>query len=488
MLKLLVNKPKRLIGLALLLSLTVSVAAMLSLHEMRVDAFERAKDAGANIALVIEHDITRNLEFYSLSLQNVADRLADPEVLRLSEHVQRMVLFDGRIQAQDLGAMLVTDREGHVILDSKVAPPRKLNFSDRDYFLRQAENDNMGVYISKPFEARTGLGLAIALSLRLNDADGKFAGVVSGGLRVRYFDRLFSGVTLGKNGSIALLYADGTLATRRPALESAAAAAKRSVHLGLFANTTGGTYLDASVRDGVERLYTYRRIGNYPLFVAVGTATDDIYDNWKARAWWIGVLVVLFNVVTLAMAYLFAQHLERRIEEQRRHAELAATDALTVLANRRALDERLEAEWRRAARERQPLSVLMIDVDHFKAYNDQYGHPDGDVALQAVARCIQANLRRPGDLAARYGGEEFCVVLPGSDLGSANVVAETIRHAIQALDIPHARSDAAVLTVSIGAASGTPAAAGELRTATLTKAADAQLYRAKTSGRNRTVA
>ncbi len=346
----------------------------------------------------------------------------------------------------------------------------------------------MGVYISKPFEARTGLGLAIALSLRLNDADGKFAGVVSGGLRVRYFDRLFSGVTLGKNGSIALLYADGTLATRRPALESAAAAAKRSVHLGLFANTTGGTYLDASVRDGVERLYTYRRIGNYPLFVAVGTATDDIYDNWKARAWWIGVLVVLFNVVTLAMAYLFAQHLERRIEEQRRHAELAATDALTGLANRRALDERLEAEWRRAARERQPLSVLMIDVDHFKAYNDQYGHPDGDVALQTVARCIQANLRRPGDLAARYGGEEFCVVLPGSDLGSANVVAETIRHAIQALDIPHARSDAAVLTVSIGAASGTPAAAGELRTATLTKAADAQLYRAKTSGRNRTVA
>lgn len=122
MLKLLINKPKRLIGLALLLSLTVSAAAMLSLHEMRVDAFERAKDAGANIALVIEHDITRNLEFYSLSLQNVADRLADPEVRRLPDHVQRMVLFDGRIQAQDLGSMLVTDREGRVILDSKSNP------------------------------------------------------------------------------------------------------------------------------------------------------------------------------------------------------------------------------------------------------------------------------------------------------------------------------------------------------------------------------
>ncbi|WP_347334438.1 cache domain-containing protein, partial [Ralstonia pseudosolanacearum] len=331
MLKLLINKPKRLIGLALLLSLTVSAAAMLSLHEMRVDAFERAKDAGANIALVIEHDITRNLEFYSLSLQNVADRLADPEVRRLPDHVQRMVLFDGRIQAQDLGSMLVTDREGRVILDSKVEPARALDFGDRDYFLQQAKNDNLGIYVSKPFEARTGLGLAIALSLRLNDADGRFSGVVSGGLRVRYFDRLFSGVTLGKNGAIALLYADGTLATRRPALTSATAAAKRSEHLALFANTAGGTYLDASVRDGVERLYTYRRIGNYPLFVAVGTATEDIYANWKARAWWIGMLVVLFNVVTLAMAYLFAQHLERRIEEQRRHAELAATDALTGL-------------------------------------------------------------------------------------------------------------------------------------------------------------
>lgn len=257
---------------------------MLSLHEMRVDAFERAKDAGANIALVIEHDITRNLEFYSLSLQNVADRLADPEVRRLPDHVQRMVLFDGRIQAQDLGSMLVTDREGRVILDSKVEPARALDFGDRDYFLQQAKSDNLGIYVSKPFEARTGLGLAIALSLRLNDADGRFSGVVSGGLRVRYFDRLFSGVTLGKNGAIALLYADGTLATRRPALTSATAAAKRSEHLALFANTAGGTYLDASVRDGVERLYTYRRIGNYPLFVAVGTATEDIYANWKARA------------------------------------------------------------------------------------------------------------------------------------------------------------------------------------------------------------
>uniref|UniRef100_UPI0032215992 GGDEF domain-containing protein n=1 Tax=Ralstonia pseudosolanacearum TaxID=1310165 RepID=UPI0032215992 len=131
--------------------------------------------------------------------------------------------------------------------------------------------------------------------------------------------------------------------------------------------------------------------------------------------------------------------------------------------------------------------TMMIDVDHFKAYNDHYGHPDGDAALQAVARCIQANLRRPGDLAARYGGEEFCVVLPGSDLDSANVVAETIRRAILVLNIPHARSASTALTVSIGAASGTPASSGEPRAATLTKAADAQLYRAKTSGRNRTM-
>lgn len=485
MLKPIVNKPKRLIGVALSFSLAVTAGAAISLYEMRVDAFERAREAASNMTEVIEYDVTRNLDLYSAALETVAQRLADPEVATLSDHVRRMALFGGMIRAEDLGSILVSDRQGQAILDSRAEPPRPLHFGDRDYFLVHARGQAKGLYVSKPFQVRTGFGPAIALSLGLKDAGGQFAGVVVGGLRLSYFDRLFARMSLGTHGTVALLYADGSVVARRPAIPLDSPAATRSVQADMLARNPQGIYLGRSVRDGVERLYVYRRIGAYPLFVAVGAATGDIYASWKARAWAIGVLGVLFNLATLATACLFARQLEGRLAEQRRHAELAATDGLTGLANRRALDERLAQETRRAARGQHSIAVLMVDVDHFKAYNDHYGHLRGDSALRAVAECVRANVRRPGDLAARYGGEEFCVVLPDIDLASAGVVAENIRRAIQALALPHARSPAGMLTVSIGGAAGTPRPGDDTYMEALAAEADAQLYRAKALGRNR---
>lgn len=294
-------------------------------------------------------------------------------------------------------------------------------------------------------------------------------------------------MTLGPKGSIALFYADGTLIARRPAPAATGAAAPRDANvLTRVIDTTDGLYLGKSVRDGIERLYTYRRIGHYPLYVAVGAATEDIYASWTSRAWAIGLLVAVFNLVTMTLAYQFAKQLEKRLAAGRRHAELAVTDALTGLPNRRALDAGLDREWKRALRERWPVSVLMIDVDAFKPYNDHYGHLGGDTALKAVARCIQAKACRPGDLAARYGGEEFCIVLPHTDLAGAVAVAEHIRQAVLALHIPHAQGPAGILSVSIGVASGMPALAAD-RPESLTQAADTELYRAKTQGRNRTM-
>lgn len=482
-----INTPARLIGTALLFSLTVSAGAALSLYEMRLDALKCAKDAGANIALIIERDVARNLELYSLSVETVLERLADPEVHQVSNHIRRLVLFDGIAQARDLGSILVTDARGQVVLDSKAEPARNIHIGDRDYFQQQARIDSTAVLISKPLEARTGYGASITVSRRLNDAQGKFAGVVSGALRISYFNRLFSGMTLGPKGAIALFYADGTLIARRPAPPAAGAAEKRSLEaLKRVIDTTDGLYLGKSVRDGIERLYTYRRIGHYPLYVAVGAATEDIYANWTSRAWAIGLLVAVFNLVTMTLAYQFAKQLEKRLAAGRRHAELAITDALTGLPNRRALDAFLDKEWKRALRERWPVSVLMIDVDAFKPYNDHYGHLGGDTALKAVARCIQAHASRSGDLAARYGGEEFCIVLPHTDLEGAIAVAEHIRQAVLALHIPHAQGPAGILSVSIGVATDTPALSGD-RAETLTQAADTQLYRAKTQGRNRTM-
>jgi diguanylate cyclase (GGDEF)-like protein/PAS domain S-box-containing protein len=165
-------------------------------------------------------------------------------------------------------------------------------------------------------------------------------------------------------------------------------------------------------------------------------------------------------------------------------AILSTIDCLTGLANRRQFDRVLSNEWGRAEREQCPLSLLLIDADCFKAYNDAHGHPAGDAVLKAVAACLRDNLRRSTDLAARYGGEEFAVVLPNTGLQGAADVAEEIRRSVLALGLPHGASALGIVSVSIGVAAVVPHD-GDSATSLLERA-DAALYEAKRRGRNRT--
>jgi diguanylate cyclase (GGDEF)-like protein len=197
------------------------------------------------------------------------------------------------------------------------------------------------------------------------------------------------------------------------------------------------------------------------------------------------LLVATVDVVILVLAVLFAQQLKRRLAMEAELRSLATTDGLTGLCNRRAFDEIAEAEWRRAHRSDLPLSLLMIDVDHFKGFNDLYGHSAGDDALAGVAQCISNIIQRPADTAARYGGEEFAVLLPNTSLAGAVRVAENIRAAVQALQRRHVASTYHVVTVSVGVASVVTHRFPTLRA--FVNAADAALYEAKGGGRNRVV-
>lgn len=159
-------------------------------------------------------------------------------------------------------------------------------------------------------------------------------------------------------------------------------------------------------------------------------------------------------------------------------------DGLTGVRNRRYFDERLVSEWGRAVRNGTALSVVLLDVDFFKRYNDHYGHQAGDACLRQVANCLQQTLKRPGDLAARFGGEEFVCLLPDTDLLGALVLARQLGAAIEGLGIKHADSSAApVVTVSLGVCSTSGDIPGSAEA--LLREADAQLYIAKGSGRNR---
>lgn len=157
-------------------------------------------------------------------------------------------------------------------------------------------------------------------------------------------------------------------------------------------------------------------------------------------------------------------------------------DGLTGVANRRYFDERLETEWKRAQRTSTQLAVAMIDIDHFKRYNDALGHQAGDACIQQVAACIRSQANRPYDLVARYGGEEFVCILPETDLDGAGRVARLIEAAVRALRIPHPASDVCtVVSVSVGFAM---IQAGQTAQELLARA-DACMYQAKQSGRGR---
>ncbi len=165
----------------------------------------------------------------------------------------------------------------------------------------------------------------------------------------------------------------------------------------------------------------------------------------------------------------------------------ARSDSLTGIANRREFDRVLELEWRRAIRSRAPLSLLLMDIDHFKSYNDAHGHAAGDACLRQVALAIRGALRRAADLAARYGGEEFACILPATRPAGALALAGAIAGSLRGLGIPHPRrAGAGVVTLSAGVATATPSP--RQPPARLLEAADSALYQAKRAGRDRVVA
>jgi diguanylate cyclase (GGDEF)-like protein len=427
-----------------------------------------------NLASGVDSDINRNIELYDLSLRAAASNMTLPEVKELSRPILHLLLFDRAATARNFGALQVFDAEGRLTIDASTLDPRSENRSDEEYFRVHRDNPDSGLFISKPMLHRSAY--AIVLSRRITDNDGGFLGVVAGSIRFSYFHDLFGRLSLGPDDTITVLRQDRTVMMRRPFdldIIGKNLAERKSWNP---ANMNSGSYAGAGPVDPIPRLYV-RHNGAGPLNVVVGKPLESILSRWRTEAIRIAAIVAALIVFVLGVTMFLAREIGRRAKAEDKLEELATTDALTGLTNRRKFDASIDAEWRRATRQKTPLALLMIDADHFKVYNDTYGHQAGDEVLIGIAICISDSLRRAGDCAARYGGEEFAVLLPAFSADEALEVAETIRLKVEQWS-EHT-------SVSIGVASLTPVVG--LEWSELIGAADKALYSAKAGGRNRCV-
>lgn len=482
---------KAIFFLSLVSPLGMLLLCMTMLLDMRRDCWDRAEQTASNLIQVVARDVERNIDMIDGSLNRVIENLKRPGIDHIPSDVRRALIFDGITTSRDLGTIFITDAQGRLIVRNDASETTQ-SFGDRDYFKIHSASTHYGLYVSPPLHSRMTGEPMVVISRRITNPDGSFGGIVASTLRASYFSKLFRNLNLDANDLITISHLDGTRIRTEPMRSADGPFSLLDLEIAhRYLALTRGRYDEVSSADGINRHVTFARIGGLPLVLDVGIAVDSIEGDWRHKAFVIGLVTLGLCALAIALCVSFHRELHRRKEAEakvrRINAELemlAATDGLTDLANRRRFDQVLELEWVEAARTGQPLSLLVFDADHFKTYNDRYGHQAGDEILIAIARSIAGQSTRPRDLPARIGGEEFAVILPQTDIAGARIVAERVRETILAQNRQHPDNPTGRVSVSCGIASSDDTGIDAART--LLRCADERLYQAKKNGRNRT--
>ncbi len=348
------------------------------------------------------------------------------------------------------------------------------------------------LYVGAPVRS-TGSGeWLLPVSRPLLGPDGNPVGIVLATLRLSHLRDFFRDYPLGAGGGVAVMHKDSTLLLSRRDNDNRIGTRQRGTPL--FEATRGAE--PAGSPTAPDRLLSYRRVAGYPLVVVVQQPKDEVLASWWNEAYLSTAAMLVLLLVQLWVGIrLYGQiALRDRLDNERRSLQKlllkksrslrdqALHDALTGIANRRQFDVRLTSEFNRAMHDGGWLAIVILDVDNFKRYNDQYGHPAGDECLKTVANCVSSGRRRSNDLAARMGGEEFAILLPNTGLRGAIAVAEAIRKTVSAQKMRHVPGEPHSVTVSCGVHALVPMEG--MSPAKLIDAADRALYLAKSSGRN----
>ena len=465
---------------------------------------EQTERSATNLARAMSQHADDTIKSADTSLHDLEERIETEGMGPAQLARLHRVMQDQVRELPQLDGMYAFDETGRWIVNALPSFNPDASNADREYFRFHRDHPDGGVHINTPVVSRSSGKWVIPVSRRIDRADGSFGGVVVAAIDIDYFSRFYASFDIGADGAVALLTNSGVMLVRRPFRPQGIGIS--IVDTPLFRAYSGavttGVGMFRSTQDGELRLNSYRPLLHYPLFVTAALSKEEALAHWRRDTWAhsLGVLL-LAGLLALFGRRLIGQ-MRRRLEAERelraaRDAlaglnatleKMALQDGLTGLANRRQLDVSLANEFSRAVRHGSPLALALIDVDHFKRYNDRYGHSAGDDCLRAISAAIrQQTPRRPGDLAARYGGEELAILLPNTDSAGAWAVAERMREAVEALQIAHEDSPQGIVTISAGVAAMVPRRGIDSET-TLFDDADKALYCAKSAGRNRVAA
>ena len=393
----------------------------------------------------------------------------------------------------------VINREGVAIFKDQHSPYTLPETGERKQFVESLDIRNDALFISRPMFDKSSKQWSIQFTRKLYEKDGSFTGILVASIPPSFFSDFFQSIDLGNRGLITLFGTDRYILARSTGTKSIDDAIGKQIgedHPFISRRVQNGIYSSRCVIDGELRLSAYRKLPKYPLFVQEGLSEDDIFldsSNRRKNILIIGSIISAAFFGALALLMQLEREQQKLLEKLSKRdgqlqdtlkdlEHLVTTDALTGLPNRRSFFSRAQTEFTRATRYDRPLSLLMIDVDHFKSVNDRYGHLIGDAALRHISEIMMSCIRE-ADMAARYGGEEFVIILPETDAEGAGFIAERVRREIEASRMWIDSMTELGLTVSIGIAC-TPPGNQFPDIDRLLQEADDALYMSKTRGRN----
>ncbi|MCC5860179.1 MAG: sensor domain-containing diguanylate cyclase [Ectothiorhodospiraceae bacterium] len=393
--------------------------------------------------------------------------------------------------APQVSSFLIADQDGRILLTTLEFPaPDALSMAGQDQF--QAARQTNTALIGSPLIAPDSGEPVVPVTVRLGNHDDTFVGVAVALLNLDYFEAFYRELSLAGDRRVGLLLTGGETLVAHPASVIPAADALRPEVLDHIVSAPSGLHRVATAEGDGTALLAHRRVRGYPVIAAVSIRDQRVLgltrSIWIRNGVMFGIfalgLIAVLTVLDRAWRQVHAAQL-RLTRHNRELTALSLTDSLTGIANRRAFQQAFEREWRRAQRKDRAMGLLLVDADHFKRFNDTYGHTAGDEALKRMASAIDDVAVRAGDLVARYGGEELVILLPDTDLYGTLQVAERIHEALARENIPFPDApEPGRVTVSIGASVTMPAE--DLDPQAFFKTADAALYAAKKQGRNQT--